>query len=263
MIEFITYKLLHLFISNHNEEKLIRILKTNKYFDVTKKIVVLDIGCYIGDWTKNFIYQLKKITKKKYQFYLFDANKKIKERVKKICYNKNIKFYNIALSKKKNFEIFNLNNFFQCSGSSLSNVYKSDNKWVNSRYNFIKFFSFNKKLDKFINVKVQTNTLDNICKKLNIKNIDVIKIDVEGSELDVLLGSKKNLKNVKIIYTEIVENKSKYLKKEKTIKEFLSKKGFKMIKKDDIGNVSLFSNIVAKDNIFINKKFFFKKIYYG
>ena len=58
LIEFITYKLLHLFISNHNEEKLIRILKTSKYFDVTKKIVVLDIGCYIGDWTKNFIYQL-------------------------------------------------------------------------------------------------------------------------------------------------------------------------------------------------------------
>ena len=34
-------------------------------------------------------------------------------------------------------------------------------------------------------------------------------------------------------------------------------KGQQGYKKDDIGNVSLFSNIVAKDNIFINKKFFF------
>ena len=79
MIEFITYKLLHLFISNHNEEKLIRILKTNKYFDVTKKIVVLDIGCYIGDWTKNFIYQLKKITKKNTNFIFLMQIKKLKK----------------------------------------------------------------------------------------------------------------------------------------------------------------------------------------
>ena len=31
---------------------------------------------------------------------------------------------------------------------------------------------------------------------------------------------------------------------------------FELVKKDNIGNVSLFSNIIAKDNIFINKRYF-------
>ena len=44
--------------------------------------------------------------------------------------------------------------------------------------------------------------------------------------------------------------------KEKFIINILNKNGFKLIKKDNIGNVSLFSDIIAKDNIFINKKYF-------
>ena len=44
--------------------------------------------------------------------------------------------------------------------------------------------------------------------------------------------------------------------KEKYIINILKKNGFVLIKKDNIGNVSLFSDIIAKDNIFINKKYF-------
>lgn len=255
MIEYIIYKLLHLFISNHNEKRIIDILKKSNDFDVSKKLIIFDVGCYIGDWTRNLISILDKTVKKDYDFYLFDANKKVKKKLTKLIKNKNIIFNNIAFDLKKKKQIFNLNTFFQCSGSSLSSIYMNDKKWVNSRYNFINFFSL-KKPKKFSKVLIQTETIDNYCKIKKIKNIDILKIDVEGSEADVILGAKNKLKNIKIIYTEIVENKKNYKMKEKYIINILKKNGFVLIKKDNIGNVSLFSDIIAKDNIFINKKYF-------
>ena len=255
MIEFITYKLLHIFISNHNEKKIIDLLISNKSFKFSKKLIIFDVGCYIGDWTRNLISILERKINKKYIVYLFDANVKVKKKLKKLIDNKNIKFNNIALDKKKTKQVFNLNNFFQCSGSSLSNIYMKDKKWVDSRYKFINFFSFKKPL-KFSKFLIKTDTIDNFCLKKKIKYIDLLKIDVEGSETNVIFGAQKKLKKIKIIYTEIVENEKMYRKKEKTIINFLKKNGFKLIKKDNIGNVSLFSNIIAKDNIFINKRYF-------
>lgn len=255
MIQFIIYKLLHIFISNHNEKKIVELLITNKNFKENEKLIIFDVGCYVGDWTKNFISTLKSKVINDYKFYLFDANIKMKIKLKNLTNKKNIKFDNIALSKKKEVKIFNLNNFFQCSGSSISNIYMNDEKWVNSRYKFINLFSL-KKPKKFSKVSVLANTIDNFCKDKKIKKIDVLKIDVEGSELDVILGAKKELRNIKIIYTEIVENKYKYKKKEKFIIKYLSKNGFRLLKKDNISNVSLLSNIIAKDNLFINKKYF-------
>jgi hypothetical protein len=47
------------------------------------------------------------------------------------------------------------------------------------------------------NIKVSTieevsvNTLDNVLSKLNIKGVDLLKIDTEGSELYVLKGAKR------------------------------------------------------------------------
>ena len=45
-------------------------------------------------------------------------------------------------------------------------------------------------------VDVSTSTLDNEIKKMNVKNLDFVKIDTEGSELNILKGSKNTLKNV-------------------------------------------------------------------
>jgi len=42
-----------------------------------------------------------------------------------------------------------------------------------------------------IEEKVDIQTLDNFCKKNKIKKIDLLKIDVEGNELNVLKGAEK------------------------------------------------------------------------
>ena len=52
---------------------------------------------------------------------------------------------------------------------------------------------------------VQCKTIDKVCKENNIHKIDLLKLDIQGSELDALCGADNLLKNGKIdlIYTEI------------------------------------------------------------
>lgn len=79
------------------------------------------------------------------------------------------------------------------------------------------------------NIKINIKRLDDYCLKNNIKNIDFIKIDTEGYELDVLLGGKN-----------IILNSTKYVQFE-------------------YGGTYLDSNITLKDisNFFGDKWYFY------
>ncbi|MBU1864122.1 MAG: FkbM family methyltransferase, partial [Candidatus Omnitrophica bacterium] len=46
--------------------------------------------------------------------------------------------------------------------------------------------------------KVSIDTIDNYCSENNIQQIDLLKIDVEGHELDVLTGAEKMFKSCSI-----------------------------------------------------------------
>ncbi len=257
MLQYIIYKLLHIFIANHNESKITNLLFKNKKYLENKNnlpIIIFDVGCFRGDWTKSLLKNLRKKTSKQVLVHLFDVNPKSEIYLKNLLKNRNVKFNNLALNEEKGDKEFNFNTFFECSGSSLDNIYKNDKGWVRSRKLFLRFFSF-KKIKDFSKIIVNTDTIDNYCSINNINEIDILKIDVEGSEKRVLLGAEKTLKKIKIIYTEIVENKNMYFKKEKEIIDFLKKNNFFFLEKDHISNVSLFSNVIAKDNIFINKNF--------
>ena len=57
-----------------------------------------------------------------------------------------------------------------------------------------------KKIESFSEINVHTQTLDNFCLEEKINNIDVLKIDTEGNELNVLKGAKKLLlENINLI----------------------------------------------------------------
>jgi FkbM family methyltransferase len=92
--------------------------------------------------------------------------------------------------------------------------------------------------------------VDNWCKNNNIKNIDILWMDVQGAEKMVLEGIGDLLHNVKVIQTEIGLQelyKNQMLKNE--LDEYLSKYGFEILHQNAVGDNT------EMDIIYINKKF--------
>jgi len=64
---------------------------------------------------------------------------------------------------------------------------------------------------------------------LGYNNIDLIKIDVEGFEMEVLKGAEKTLENVQYIMIELNGNSERYGSSKRDIKEHLKSLGFKVL----------------------------------
>ena len=221
-----------------------------------KKLIIFDVGCYRGVFFKRLLKQLK-YSAKSSKFYLFDINKNVKNYLKDYLKFKNIFYKEIAISNKNGKAKYHYNRFFEASGSSLSTVYKGDAKWVRARKFFLKMLF--QKTDDYISYQVPTMMLDTFIEKNKLKKVDVIKIDVDGSEMDVLQGLKKSFKKnkVKILLTEINERpKYKYYKKVKKIKNFLEMHNFKLIKINTMLAPELFSDLKSGDYLFVNKKYY-------
>ena len=83
-------------------------------------------------------------------------------------------------------------------------------------------------------IKLESITLDTFVKvsEINISLYDTLIIDTQGSELLVLKGAKKLLKNIKYIKSEVADFESyKGCCKLNDIDEFLTQKGFRLIYK--------------------------------
>lgn len=138
--------------------------------------IVLDIGAHIGYYTLI----AAKIVGTKGKVYAFEPNQKtfeiLKKNVEKNGY-KNVILVNKAISDKNGqAELY------------LNEENTGDHRLYNSR-------------DKRKSIKVETITLDTYFKDNNIK-INLIKMDIQGSEVKALRGSKtiiKRNKDIKII----------------------------------------------------------------
>lgn len=64
---------------------------------------------------------------------------------------------------------------------------------------------------------------------LGMDDIDLIKIDVEGYEMEVLKGASETLKNTKYIMIELNNNTKKYGSNNMAIEKFLETLGFKVL----------------------------------
>ena len=104
-------------------------------------------------------------------------------------------------------------------------------------------------------VDVETTTLDQFCYENDIKHIDILKLDVQGSELDVLKGSRIILEkgNISLVYIEwqivpLYENHSKYYE----IAEFLAEYEYEVFNLYNI-NESRSGQIRWADAIYTSK----------
>ena len=134
---------------------------------------VYDIGAHHGDWS-NFY---RKTSLKRCNFFLFEANKANKEIIEK----KNFKVFIDILSDKK----------------KVVNFYNNNNSSGDSYY-----IENTKNHQRLSPTKIKATTLNHLVKKNYLPMPDLIKIDTQGSELDILKGSSKVLKNCKILYLE-------------------------------------------------------------
>ena len=80
--------------------------KLNKY-EKLDYVIVFDVGCYIGNFSRNLKKKLNKNTK----FHLFDANPELKIN--------DFNYEQIAISDKKGTQNFFINNFFHTQGPLL------------------------------------------------------------------------------------------------------------------------------------------------
>ena len=246
-MQHIIYYLLNKLFMNEAESEILKYLKK-------KDKIVFDIGCFRGNFTKNFIKNEQKLGIKSI-FFLFDPNPTVKDYLRPLLENEKIKYFNLALDNSNSQKKFYLNKFFEASGSSLNTTLRDDKKWKSTRKIFMQIIQPFKKIGDFSEINVQTQTLDNFCLNKKIENIDVLKIDVEGNELNVLEGAKRLLSEnkINIIYTEISETKKKFIEKEKNVIDLLNSYNFELKKKYQIKSFSILSGLRASDNLFVNK----------
>ena len=134
---------------------------------------VYDVGAFQGDWTK----LLKKTSLKKSKFYLFEANAENEIYLK----NSGHKYFiNVLSDKNKDVQFF-------------SKVHTGDS-YFPEKTNFYENTIAPKTLKAI--------TLNEIQKKNQIPFPDFLKIDTQGSEIDILRGGNEILNNCKIILLE-------------------------------------------------------------
>lgn len=104
-----------------------------------------------------------------------------------------IKCFNLALYSKKTRLDFNINKFSQTNSFLKTSIF-SNQIWGNEL------------LDTIEVQKIKTLTLSDFIKRNKISNIDILKLDTQGTEFDILKSGKFFLKNgyIKLIYVEIL-----------------------------------------------------------
>lgn len=104
----------------------------------------------------------------------------------------NRKYYPVALSDQKG-----IRKFFIQPHLASSSFYKSDKL-------FVERFPGWAPLIPHKSLRVRTSDLDSFVRDNKIKDIDFMKLDIEGAELDVFKGGKATLKNCVGLSTEAV-----------------------------------------------------------
>lgn len=134
---------------------------------------IFDVGAYRGLWSL----EVSKYLDSKVNFYLFEPNEVHNKDLKRTGFQ----FFNYLLSDKETEKIF-----FQ-SGATGDSYYPE----YNSIINFKKLIITTKTIDGIVNSNQNFLPIP-----------DLIKLDTQGSEIDILRGAVETLKKTKIVILE-------------------------------------------------------------
>lgn len=207
-------------------------------FDVQ---TIIDAGANTGQTTLKY----KKLFPKSniYGFEPYpDSYKKFKNNYQ---YDKFVTTEELALSDNDDFEVLNVNSSV-CTNSLL----KSEDP------ESIYCHDVDKQIETKKEIKIKTTTLDKYCEEKGIKNIDILKMDVQGGELKILAGAENLLSNdnIALIYSEV-----EFIKLYKDqplffdICDYLDKLNYTLYNLYNLSNAKN-GQIVSGDAIFISKK---------
>jgi FkbM family methyltransferase len=198
---------------------------------------VIDIGSNVGDITReliqdknNFVISVEPIP------YLANNLKNLESN------HSDLKVINCAISDEDGEQTFYINEP-HCTSSLKKFNDEVKNKWPN-RLNY---------KEKII---VKTIKLSTLIEELSLQNeiISFLKIDTQGSDLDVIKSSEKYLSNIKEIKCETFitdKNNDLYIDESKSdeVIEFMNQNDF-ILTKNEINETRLWSDLTFK-----NKKF--------
>ena len=132
--------------------------------------IIFDIGAFCGDWTRNC---LKVFPDSNY--FLFEAQKDMAD----------------SLKMMETDQIITENMFLGENDGTYVDFYEAGTSSSALRFG------------PHTSIKKNTTSLDNYCRKKNINTIDILKLDVQGYELNILKGAKTILNNVNLIIAEV------------------------------------------------------------
>ena len=197
--------------------------------------IVLDIGAHKGEFL-NHIKKIKSIRK----VYSLEPQKMIFNELLKEIDNKNFFAYNVAISNNNGKQKMQINDF-----SMTSTLSKLNEK---SKYYKIKNLIIGNKKKKFEFIK--TERLDFFTKKRKLKNIDLLKIDTEGHELNVVKSGLKTLKKTKYLLVEFRQNDLYLNYSSSLLHKMITKNNFELVKSFKFPMFSmedrLYKNILIK-----------------
>ena len=197
--------------------------------------IVLDIGAHKGEFL-NHIKKIKSIRK----VYSLEPQKMIFNELLKEIDNKKFFAYNIAISNNNGKQKMQINDF-----SMTSTLSKLNEK---SKYYKIKNLIIGNKKKKFEFIK--TEKLDFFTKKRKLKNIDLLKIDTEGHELNVVKSGLKTLKKTKYLLVEFRQNDLYLNYSSSLLHKMITKNNFELVKNFKFPMFSmedrLYKNILIK-----------------
>jgi len=192
-----------------------RISKYLRELDIEK---IIDIGAHKGEFLESIL-KIEKVN----SFYAFEPQKNIfKELSKKFVKNKKVTLFNYAMDKEISNKKLKINKISM----------KSSLAEVNENSFYLKFINFLAQSQSSFEgeYEVKTNTVDKIFEDINLQKA-LLKIDVEGFEMNVIKGSQIKLEEISFIMLENQFGNHFKNNNFKDITKFLSKRNFMICKK--------------------------------